>query len=402
MSHSNPYRTMMEYLDNLVKSRFIEMFGPIDLSAQLESWVKIGDLGKILTGSTPKTNVDEYWDGDIKWIAPAELTKDSFFVYDTERKITEAGRDSCSLNMLTPGTVLLSSRAPIGKVAIVGSEMYCNQGFKNIECGPDLNNIFLYTILKNNSNFLNSLGRGATFKEISAKIVENIIIPAPVIEQQNQFAEFVQQVDKSKAIVQKCIDKYDQLVKSRFIEMFGDPYVSPKFESVPFLECMIFNPVKSEIKNMNDSTEVSFVPMEFVGTDGSINTESVKTLGEVRKGYTYFREGDVVFAKITPCFENGKVAIAEGCKNGIGFGTTEFHVVRPIKGISNNIWLKYLLKSDSLRHLASSNMSGTAGQKRVQLPFFEKIKIGLPPIDLQEQFAIFVQQVDKSKFKSEE
>ena len=93
---------------------------------------------------------------------------------------------------------MLSSRAPIGKVAIVGSEMYCNQGFKNIKCGPDLNNVYLYVLLKNNTEYLNSLGRGATFKEISAKIVENIRIPVPPIELQNQFVEFFKQVDKSK------------------------------------------------------------------------------------------------------------------------------------------------------------------------------------------------------------
>jgi len=174
------------------------MFGGIDLSAQKSDWLPIGKVGTILTGSTPKTNEPSYWDGNLKWIAPAELTSESFIINDTERKITEAGRKSCSLNLLEPGVVLLSSRAPIGKVAIVGSEMYCNQGFKNIRCNPELNNVYLYVLLKNNSDYLNSLGRGATFKEISAKIVENIRIPVPPIKDQEQFVEFFKQVDKSK------------------------------------------------------------------------------------------------------------------------------------------------------------------------------------------------------------
>ena len=187
------------------KSRFIEMFGCMDLSAQKTEWVPIGKVGTILTGSTPKTNEPSYWDGNLKWIAPAELTSDSFIIEDTERKITEEGRRSCSLNLLEPGVVLLSSRAPIGKVAIVGSEMYCNQGFKNIRCGSNLNNVYLYVLLKNNTKYLNSLGRGATFKEISAKIVENIRIPVPPIESQNQFVEFFKQVDKSKYVT--CMAK---------------------------------------------------------------------------------------------------------------------------------------------------------------------------------------------------
>ena len=100
------------------KSRFIEMFGTLDLSTQKSEWKEIGALGTILTGSTPKTNISEYWDGDIRWITPAELRLDSFIIDDTDRKITEEGRKSCSLNILKPGTVLLTSRAPIGKVAI--------------------------------------------------------------------------------------------------------------------------------------------------------------------------------------------------------------------------------------------------------------------------------------------
>ena len=114
-------------------------------------------------------------------------------------------------------------------------------------------------------------------------------------------------------------------------------------------------------------------------------------------GYTYFRDGDVLLAKITPCFENGKVAIAIDCKNGIGFGTTEFHVSRPLKGITNSVWIKYLLKNDMVHDLATINMSGSAGQKRIQTPFFNKLKVYVPPIEEQEQFATFVKQVDKSK-----
>ena len=207
---------VQKYIDKydlLVKSRFIEEFGAIDLSAQKPEWKEISSLGKILTGSTPKTNVPEYWDGEIKWIAPAELTSETFYVYDTERKITEEGRKSCSLNVLKPGVVLLSSRAPIGKVAIVGSEMYCNQGFKNIECGPELNNVYLYILLKYNTKYLDSLGRGATFKEISAKIVAGIRIPAPPRAQQDRFEEFIKQVDKSKFEVVQSLLR----LKSKYI-----------------------------------------------------------------------------------------------------------------------------------------------------------------------------------------
>lgn len=93
---------------------------------------KLGDICEIVSGSTPKTGVDEYWDGDIKWITPAELNDDSYIITDSVRKITELAVKKTGLSSFPEGTVILSSRAPIGKVAIAGCEMYCNQGFKNL------------------------------------------------------------------------------------------------------------------------------------------------------------------------------------------------------------------------------------------------------------------------------
>lgn len=103
-------------------------------------------------------------------------------------------------------TVLLTSRAPIGKVAISGVEMYCNQGFKNIICKEELNPKYLYYLLKFNNEFLNSLGRGATFKEISKSILEKVKIPLPPILRQSEFVAFAEQIDKSKLIIQKALE----------------------------------------------------------------------------------------------------------------------------------------------------------------------------------------------------
>ena len=177
--------------------------------------------------------------------------------------------------------------------------------------------------------------------------------------------------------------------------MFGNPLDSNKVNYI-FTECVEFNPKKSEVKDLQD-VEVSFVPMECVGVDGAFSIKETGLVSDYYSGYTYFRDGDVLLAKITPCFENGKVAIAMDCKNGIGFGTTEFHVSRPLKGITNSVWIKYLLKNDMVHDLATINMSGSAGQKRIQTPFFNKLKIFVPPIEEQERFADFVHQVDKSK-----
>ena len=188
----------LELIDQAVKSRFIELFGDYDLTHPQESWVTIKEIGTVVGGATPKTDHDEYWGGSYRWITPAELDGDSGYIYDSVRKLTKAGVESCSLQEMPVGTVILSSRAPIGKVAIAGNTFYCNQGFKNIICKEGITPRYLYTVLLLNVEYLNSLGRGATFKEISKGIVESIRIPVPSMELQQQFAAFVEQTDKSK------------------------------------------------------------------------------------------------------------------------------------------------------------------------------------------------------------
>jgi type I restriction enzyme S subunit len=198
------------------------MFGDYNLSRSEKDWMKICDIGKVVTGSTPKTSESEYWDGDKKWITPAELQDDDIYIADTERKITEEGVDSCSLCELPKGTVLLSSRAPIGKVAITSVPMYCNQGFKNIICNEELiRPRYLYEVLYLNKGYLNSLGRGATFKEISKKIVENICIPVPKLQDQNHYVKFCSKVDKSKVAVQKSLDEMQVLFDALMQKYFG-------------------------------------------------------------------------------------------------------------------------------------------------------------------------------------
>ena len=208
-------------LDQLIKSRFIEMFGELDLSAQKSDWERLSELGTIYTGTTPSTSDEANWDGDILWITPAEMNEESFFISDTVRKITEKGAKSKSLTQMPIGTVLLSTRAPIGKVGIVAKPMTCNQGFKNFYCPEMLNSIYLYVLLKYNTQYLNSIGTGTTFKEISKSTCGNIRIPVPAMDRQNKFAEFVKLIDKSKFVIQQSIDKLETLKKSLMQQYFG-------------------------------------------------------------------------------------------------------------------------------------------------------------------------------------
>ena len=212
------------YLTHLVvltKSLFTKIFGDPLLNDKKEwNFFKIKDIGKIISGSTPSTNIPEYWNGEYLWITPAELNDDSFIINSTNRKLTYLGVKTSSLIELPIGTVLLSSRAPIGKVAIVGENMFCNQGFKNIIPNETINSIYLYYVFKEKKEYLNFLGRGATFKELSKEIVENISIKVPPIELQNKFAERIEKIEKLKFEIEKSIEiaqnLYDSLISKYF------------------------------------------------------------------------------------------------------------------------------------------------------------------------------------------
>ena len=152
-----------------------------------EGWEtkKLGEVAEIVGGSTPKTNESSFWDGEFCWVTPAELGNNKY-ISSTNRMITDAGVKNAHLQLLPIGTVLLSSRAPIGKLAITKVAMYCNQGFKNLVCSDKLYNEFAYWFLCYSKDYLNSLGTGATFKEISKRVVEKVEIPLPPLPEQEQ------------------------------------------------------------------------------------------------------------------------------------------------------------------------------------------------------------------------
>ena len=294
-----------------------------------------------------------------------------------------------------PGDILISVRAPIGALNYAKDECCIGRGLAAITIEDEAERNYVFHLLKAKNSDLNNQGTGSTFKAIGKAVLEDVQVPQISREEQQKCMDMM---DLLESIIRERkiqLASLDELIKARFVELFGMPLDKSR-ANMKFTDCVDFNPKKSEVKDMQD-VEVSFVPMECVGVDGSFTIRENGPVSKYYKSYTYFKDGDVLLAKITPCFENGKAAIAEGCMNGIGFGTTEFHVARPKEGVSNSYWIKYMLKNDSVHELATINMTGSAGQKRIQTPFFDKLTIFCPPIELQEQFAEFVKQVDKSK-----
>ncbi len=135
---------------------------------------------------------------------------------------------------------------------------------------------------------------------------------------------------------------------------------------------------------LDDTLQVSFVPMQKVSETGDIDVSEIKLFREVKKGFTAFRDGDVLLAKITPCLENGKGAIAKGMFNGVGFGSTEFHVLRPNYSEITSEWLFYMTSWEVFRKECEIHMTGSAGQKRVPKAFLDEYEIRIPTLDEQQ------------------
>ena len=143
---------------------------------------------------------------------------------------------------------------------------------------------------------------------------------------------------------------------------------------------------------MDPATEVSFVPMDAIGDDGTMRVDQHCRLADIGQGYTFFAEGDVVIAKITPCFENGKGALARGLRNGKAFGTTELIVVRPVASHSNGLFLHWLFISPDFRRKATAVMYGAGGQKRVPDDFVKDFALACPSLSEQRAIAAFLDQ----------
>lgn len=237
-----------------------------------------------------------------------------------------------------------------------------------------------------------------TVKHLSAKELNKVKVPLPPLDEQRRIAAVLDKISGLIAKRREQLDKLDELVKARFVEMFGLPGTD-KFGwgLIALGNVCDINPKKSHDKRLGSGVRLSFIPMPAVSETGEIDVSAIKTYDEVKTGFTYFAENDVLFAKITPCMENGKGAIAKGLYNGIGFGSTEFHVLRPVSGKTNPHWIYALTTFPQFRVDAENSMSGSAGQRRVPASFLENYRVAVPPITLQEEFAACGEETHKSK-----
>ena len=361
---------------------------------------KLGEVCTIVSGSTPKTSVTSYWDGNIKWITPAELNEDTFYIMDSVRHITEEGKEKTGLSYLPTGTVILSSRAPIGKTAIAGCEMCCNQGFKNLICSDAIYNEYLYFFLKSKTDYLNSLGRGATFKEISKSIVESIKIPLPEVNQQKEIAEKFKKLEQLISLRKQQLAKLDELVKARFVEMFGDVLLNSMQWPEKTLENMadiVSGITKGRKTAEADLQEVPYMAVSNV-KDGYIDWTTVKTILATRQEIEQYRlmPDDILMTEGGDPDKVGRGAIIKvPLKNSIHQNHI-FRVRLDEQEILPSFFAEYLRHQKAKRYFLGCAKQ-TTGIASINMRQLRALPTLVPPLSLQKQFAAFVERVDQQK-----
>ena len=363
-----------------------------------EGWEykKLGDVCQVVTGSTPKTNISEYWDGNYPWVTPAEL-KGDVYISDTARHITEEAIAHTNLTLLPIGTVLLSSRAPIGKVAITTIQMYCNQGFKNLICSDAINNKYLYLWLSGKTEYLNSLGRGATFKEISKTIVENVIIPLPPLSIQKSIVSELDKINELIRLKKEQLKDYDNLAQSIFYEMFGDPVVNEKgwevkklIETV-VLECTISYGIVQPGDGVEDGIPV-VRPIDLTGTFVSTNNLK-KTTEKISSSYSR-----------TILTGKELLVCVRGTTGVCSLVTDELKGCNVTRGITpllfndntDRWFMYYQFQMPQIKCIIADYTKGIT-LKQINMADFRKIPVILPPLPLQQLFAQRIELIEKQK-----
>ncbi len=353
-------------------------------------FVKLKDVCQVVTGSTPKTNIPEYWDGEYPWVTPAEL-KGEKYISDTERHITDDAVAHTNLTLMPVGTVLLSSRAPIGKVAITETEMYCNQGFKNLICSNKIDNQYLYLWLSSQTEYLNSLGRGATFKEISKTIVENIEVPLTSIEKQHKIVAELNKIKSLLDLKHKQLDIYDKLAQSLFYETFGDPVENEKGWEVKKLGEIASPTIGLTYKPENVVEDGTIVLRSGNIQDSEIDLEDIVRVDTRIPENKYVKAGDILMCSRNGSFRLvGKVAMIKDIHEKMSYGAF-MTIIRS----EYNPYLFGYFKTPAFREYLIQGKTTTVNQITVKM--LQDILLPIPPIELQKTFAERISAIEKQK-----
>lgn len=290
------------------------------------------------------------------------------------------------------------SKTHVGKVAFIANDTdYYAGGFMGIiRANSKIIPVLLFELLNSEAirKAVIAESSGANIQNLSSSI-KHLKIPLPPLAIQQQIVAECEVVDGDISSARDSIELARQAIEQKISEIDA--------QTAKLAQIAKLNPAKTELRLVNDETIISFVEMASVSEKGVITHSEPRTLGSLRKGsYTYFSENDVLIAKITPCMENGKCALATGLENGIGMGSTEFHVIRANLEKVLPAFLFAFLNREEIRQNAAKVMTGASGHRRVPANFYEELRIPLPTLAEQKKFVAKIEALEKQIAEAQE
>ena len=402
-------KDMLDYVRvGFNKSIRISVTTHIDFKSKYEMQ-SIGTIfPTIESGSRPEGGVSQIEEGILSLGGEHIDNVSGYIILDSPKYIPENYYNSSEKGKVQKNDILIcKDGARTGKVAIVRNEFDSRPAMLNehvflLRSGNDTVQHYTFQILYSpiGQALLKSYISGSAQGGLNSTNLKQIKIPIPPIDIQNQIIAECEKIDEEYNTTRMSIESYRKKIENLFNEL---EIISTRggYKLVKLSSLCMRNMPKSEVATLDDDTIISFVEMASVSNFGYIDVMDDKTLGEVKKGgYTYFAEGDIIIAKITPCMENGKCAIAKGLKNHIGFGSSEFHTFRCNDKVKTEFLFGYLNRS-SIRKRAAENMTGASGHRRVPIEFYENLDIPLLDIAQQNEVVAKAQEIEEKIAESQ-
>lgn len=348
--------------------------------------VKLGDIFEIGSGGTPSKSHPEYYDGDIPWVKTGDLKSE--YLYEVEDFITEDGLKNSSAKLYETDTVLIAMYgATIGATSILKMSACTNQACAAFKKNDKVIPEYLYYFLKSQKEKFVKDGVGGAQPNISAGYLKKVEMELPSLEEQKAIVDIL---DKTSNVVCKRneeIQSLDELIKARFVELFGLPVSNTKgWKTEQMGEVAPAVNYKGEFDD-----EIWLLNLDMVEAQtGRILDYLVVSEEEVGNSTCTFDTSNVLYSKLRPYLN--KVVIPDRC----GYATSELVPLQPVKTKINREYLAFMLRSDEFVNMINEKVAG-AKMPRVPMGDFRKFDVPVPPMELQEQFADFVNQVDKSK-----
>lgn len=328
----------------------------------------ISAIGDVVGGGTPSTKNNEYYGDEISWITPKDLSNfNERYISRGERSISQKGYDNSSAQMLPAGTVLFSSRAPIGYVAIAQNELCTNQGFKSVIPHPEVcDSEFLYYLLCYRKHDIEAIASGTTFMEVSGTALKNFVVRIPDISTQKKIAQILSSLDEKIEQNAQINHNLEQQAQVLFERLLCSGNGETTLDSIALI-----NPPRS----LKKGCLARCIDMAQLST-----SQSFPQLGTIKpySGGMKFKNGDTIFARITPCLENGKTAYIDFLKEDeVAFGSTEYIVMSSRGGMPSPFFYCLARYKDFIEY-ATKRMNGSSGRQRVSadaiaafpIPFF--------------------------------